>query len=545
MHNLQSFSNNNSLHIYDNLIIGAGISGLTAAYRLHHPHPPTNPSEPPAKPITNIKILEASSRIAGRIQTVNLGSKGHVDMGAQYVGPGQDHILNLLKELNMETYPQHTTGLEIHDPGTYSPKKGRWFSKLFPSTSKLKVYKGTIPPLNILSLIEIQFRLIHPLNTLASRLFSPLPRGAPPSAHLKQQKLRKKYDAIPLSTFARQRCLTSSARRALEVAVRLVLGVELEETSVLYLLMYIESAGSLEALLDTDGGAQERKVMGGCEGVCQKLLERVKVKTEANEDVDKVEFNVRVIKVEQDESSNIVRVSAIKSTPNLPPQLVQYHTKTVIVACPPTTYRSIQFNPPLPSPQRSLISKTFSGHYGKVVIVYQTPFWRSKGFSGGVLHTPPNIPPISSENTSIAELNPISCIFDACNPETTLSALAVFICASQNRRFFALPLEERRKVILKHLVRYFGSEAAEAQEYIEKNWADGEGEGGTVFGGPVDVLGCGAFEDGYVDCLKRPLGRVFFAGTETARRWIGYMSGGVEAAERAAFEVRKKAEESG
>ena len=37
--------------------------------------------------------------------------------------------------------------------------------------------------------------------------------------------------------------------------------------------------------------------------------------------------------------------------------------------------------------------------------------------------------------------------------------------------------------------------------------------------------------------LARPEGRMYFAGTETASNWFGYMEGAIEAGERAASQV--------
>ena len=37
--------------------------------------------------------------------------------------------------------------------------------------------------------------------------------------------------------------------------------------------------------------------------------------------------------------------------------------------------------------------------------------------------------------------------------------------------------------------------------------------------------------------IRKPIGRLYFAGTETASEWTGYMDGAVEAGERAAREV--------
>ena len=39
--------------------------------------------------------------------------------------------------------------------------------------------------------------------------------------------------------------------------------------------------------------------------------------------------------------------------------------------------------------------------------------------------------------------------------------------------------------------------------------------------------------------LREPVDRLFFAGTETATQWSGYMEGAVQAGERAAREVSR------
>jgi monoamine oxidase len=37
--------------------------------------------------------------------------------------------------------------------------------------------------------------------------------------------------------------------------------------------------------------------------------------------------------------------------------------------------------------------------------------------------------------------------------------------------------------------------------------------------------------------LRKPAGRIFWAGTESAKRWCGYMDGAISAGARAASEV--------
>ncbi len=76
-------------------------------------------------------------------------------------------------------------------------------------------------------------------------------------------------------------------------------------------------------------------------------------------------------------------------------------------------------------------------------------------------------------------------------------------------------------------------EALKPTLYLEKNWTAEEFSGGCYVGVmPPKVL----TELGRL--LREPMGCVYFAGTETATQWLGYMDGAVEAGERAGFEVR-------
>jgi monoamine oxidase len=94
------------------------------------------------------------------------------------------------------------------------------------------------------------------------------------------------------------------------------------------------------------------------------------------------------------------------------------------------------------------------------------------------------------------------------------------------------PPEERRDAVLRALVAMLGPEAGEPVTYRDFNWHDEL----WSRGGPVGLMGP---ETHTVvgDALREPVGRIHWAGTETAREWIGYMDGGIEAGQRAAKEV--------
>ncbi|GIX94255.1 amine oxidase B, partial [Caerostris extrusa] len=68
--------------------------------------------------------------------------------------------------------------------------------------------------------------------------------------------------------------------------------------------------------------------------------------------------------------------------------------------------------------------------------------------------------------------------------------------------------------------------------YEEKNWMEDEYAGGCY----TTVYAPGFFTR-YGKVLREPIGKLHFAGTETATHWSGYMDGAVEAGERAAREI--------
>lgn len=69
-------------------ILGAGLAGLTCAYRLSQKGIP-------------VVIYEASARVGGRIHTKNVDGVGRWEAGAEFIRPGHKHILKLLNELKL------------------------------------------------------------------------------------------------------------------------------------------------------------------------------------------------------------------------------------------------------------------------------------------------------------------------------------------------------------------------------------------------------------------------------------------------------------
>ncbi len=79
------------------LIIGAGLSGLLTAYRLQKEGIP-------------YKILEARSRIGGRIHTLTTANHTPVEMGATWFTDVHNHLRSLLNELAISYFEQYSKG---------------------------------------------------------------------------------------------------------------------------------------------------------------------------------------------------------------------------------------------------------------------------------------------------------------------------------------------------------------------------------------------------------------------------------------------------
>ncbi|WP_433685785.1 FAD-dependent oxidoreductase [Nocardia sp. CA-119907] len=74
----------------DVAVIGAGLAGLAAARQLHRDR-------------LEVVVVEARDRVGGRTLNHPIGDGKIVEVGGQWVGPGQDRVLALIDELGLPT----------------------------------------------------------------------------------------------------------------------------------------------------------------------------------------------------------------------------------------------------------------------------------------------------------------------------------------------------------------------------------------------------------------------------------------------------------
>lgn len=307
--------------IDDVAIVGAGLSGLTAAYRLKHLG-------------YKVVVLEAKSRVGGRLFSQKIPG-GVVDAGGSWVGPQQTALLALLKELHISTWPQYTKGRHILI----------W-------NGRHKTFTGEIPPLSLISLIDIDIAMRR-LNHMAKPLIG---------IEAWQYKDAEKLDNQTLGDWLSRNTYTKGARFLFDLATAASFGCKSEELSLFGFLLHVASAGNLQTLIGVKGAALDGHITGGSAGLCQVLAEKIG---------DGVHCNTAVTHINQ--IDNLVKITTSTGVVN---------AKRVVIAMDPAIAKKIHHMPKLPTQRIALEQKYTMGNGIKAHVVYDTPFWRTKNLSG-------------------------------------------------------------------------------------------------------------------------------------------------------------------
>ncbi|QEC49994.1 FAD-dependent oxidoreductase [Baekduia soli] len=428
----------------------------------------------------SVVVLEARDRVGGRTANATIaGGRAITEIGGEFVGPTQDRILALAEAVGVATFPVYNEG-----------------SSIFVARGARTTYPASVGIPDDPDVLAALAPLIE-LDKLAKAVGVRAPWKHPKAAA---------YDRQTLAQWLAGKVTTPTGRAVVDAVCEAIWGADPEDLSLLYVLLYVAAAGdratpgSFARLIATGGGAQERRLVGGsvliAEKVAAKLGSRVVLGAPVRRIVD---------------GRDGVRVVADGIT---------VHARQAIVALPPVLAARIAYAPGLPAAKRTLLRAMTPGSLTKVEAVYPTPFWREAGLSGqGV------------SDTGLARVP-----YDNSPPDGSAGVFFSFIGGKQHAAWAALGTAERRAAVLDDFVRFTGDERARTpDEFIEKDWTTETWTRGCPvghFGGGADAVLArhGAW-------LRKPVGRVHFAGTETADHWLGYMDGAVRAGERAATEV--------
>ncbi|GAB4471708.1 MAG: flavin monoamine oxidase family protein [Thermoflexibacter sp.] len=392
--------------LLDVIVIGAGYAGLTATRLLKETG-------------KTVLLLEARERVGGRVHTHYIDNQLYVDLGGQWIGPTQDRIYALAKEMHVNTFKTYNEGKNV-----------------ILLNNQRKEYTGLIPKIDLPSLLNIDF-VLKKLDRLAKQIDLQYP--------WKSMKA-KDLDSKTLASFLKGNIYFSNAQKVVEAGLETLFACSPSEISLLHALFYIKSGTNLNVLLNIENGAQQDRFVGGAQLIANKLAEVLKENILLSHPVQKIK-----------QEGNKVEVFTEKGI---------FLAKKVIVAVPPPMAQRIHYEPLLPAQREQLLQRMPMGTVIKCMAIYEQPFWREHAYSG----------------QAILDEGYIQVTFDNSPFDAKYGILLGFSLANRAKQLMNFSQEERKSLVLNTFKKLFGEKAVNPLYYIDKCWAEEEWSRGCYVG---------------------------------------------------------------
>ena len=444
----------------DVVVVGAGFAGLAAAHALKAAG-------------KSVIVLEARDRVGGRTLTIALPDGGWVDEGGQWVGAGHDRFYHWIKETGHTTYP--------------SPDFGDWLVRGPGDTALHRVGDDDWEKLPGVSVVEgIKARLQAMADSLDP---------AAPWTHPEAQA----WDGITMAQWLAQN-VKSDPIRAFLVGDMSYACASPEQISLLSFLSLVKACVSFDKLNGFEDAAQQDRIIGGVQPVAEGMA------TLLGADVVRLKQPVRRVRWVENGGATVQT------------DTLSVEAGHVIFAGPPTLMGAIEFAPSLPTLRAQVTQHWPQGLVVKVGFVYERPFWRELGLSGGSL----------DHSAWLSETADSS----APPEHSATGVLTGFLYTDAARDASVQRAPERRERMLNELAERFGDEARNPTRIVEMNWSTQVWTRGC-YGG---YLAPGATW-AYQGAVREAVGPLHWAGTETSPVWPTFIEGAIRSGERAAAEV--------
>ena len=333
-------------------------------------------------------------------------------------------------------------------------------------------------------------RLVKKLDALATRV----PVEAPWTA-----REAAEWDRVTFDEWTRANAKSPAVRAMTAIVSRGLFCTEPEEISLIFVLFSLRTGEGFQEVWGMQEGAQAFLVPGGLHRLAREM---------ARELGDAIAPNAPVAAIAQDASGVTVTEPG-----------GSWRAAAAIVAVPLPLSARIRYEPPLPAGRDALAQRCPMASVIKYWIAYREPFWRKRGW-----------------NALVETDEPPTSEFADASPAGDGPGLIVGFVESRSARDWTLqPLETRKRRIAEKIAHFLGPEGADPVDYVENDWPSEPWTRGC-FGatmGPGVLTSLGPW-------LRRPFGRIHWAGAETSALWSGYVEGAILSGERAAAEALER-----
>jgi monoamine oxidase len=301
------------------------------------------------------------------------------------------------------------------------------------------------------------------------------------------------FDSMSLGEWLTLKHALKDTRKFMNMFSLVQWGAPVSDVSLFNALRYIKNLGGIEFMLTVEGGDQQDRVLGTTHTLVTRLAGTL-------EDCLLV-------------ASPVERITTAGERVTVETSRHAIDARYVIVTASPTHRSTIEFTPALPERHYGLARSWRLGALSKAFVAYDRPFWRDEGLSGEGM---------SDDET-------VFLTFDV-SPHADGPGILMVFC--DGRGFDAYDKDERRRRVMRHLIHLYGAPARHAIDYTDFSW----GNDSFAPGGPNPAVGPKTWTT-FGPFLREPVGRVHWAGSETADETSGSMNGAILSGRRAAAEV--------
>ncbi|RMZ48503.1 hypothetical protein AFCA_008405 [Aspergillus flavus] len=330
----------------DVLVIGAGFSGLQAAYSAQQAGLST-------------AVVEARDRVGGKIWSVPLASgRGYAELGGAWINNSlQPRVWKYVERFGLEVVTQRLEGTAVMQET---------------QDSRLEFPFGVSPDWSEAEKNNLAYIRDH---IQAESLKPGLPSA--------------QDDNVSLDQYVRNLGALPKVANMVNLWARVMHGVESTEESAAWFIDYCHrNKGLLAIRADDSTGGQYMRFKDGAQSIAEGIARLVGAQN--------IHLGSPVASVNE-HGSHVSVVTRDGRT---------FNARKCILSIPSTMYKELNITPGLPQPVQEVADGTVLGDYNKAIVCYDRPWWRSEGFNGYFASYAG--PVILARDTSVDERNHFS-----------------------------------------------------------------------------------------------------------------------------------------